>query len=92
MERPRLEPDQRANMQEQALVFAKLPPELRMQIWEEVVGGYEIYLGIVNRRVRHCKIFGGLGVARCCDVDEDEQDRLHSEHRLLPVLMTCRRV
>jgi hypothetical protein len=78
-------------MQEQALIFTTLPPEIRAQIWKEVVGGYEIYLGIVSKKVRHCKIFGGLGIARC-DIDEEEQDRLQAQHKLLPLLRTCRRV
>jgi len=78
-------------MQEQALIFQKLPPEIRAQIWQEVVGGYKIYLGIVAQKLRHCKIFGGLGIARD-SIDEDEQERLQIEHRLLPLLFTCRRV
>jgi hypothetical protein len=76
-------------MQEKALLFTKLPPELRLQIWQEVLGGHEVYLGIVAQRIRHCKIFGGLGIARR---DEEEQDRLQSEHKLLPLLMSCRRM
>lgn len=90
-ERPHLESDQTTNLQAQAPIFAKLPPELRAQIWEEVVGGYDIYIGIVTQKLRHCKIFGGLGIARGT-IDEDEQDRLQLEHKILPLLFTCRRI
>ncbi|TLD18890.1 Cytochrome c peroxidase [Venturia nashicola] len=86
-----LESAQKVCMQEQALIFTRLPPEIRAQIWQEVVGEYEIYLGIVSKTIRHCKIFGGLGIARC-DIDEQEQDRLQAEHKLLPLLKTCRRI
>lgn len=86
-----LESGQKVCLQGQALIFTRLPPEIRAQIWQEVVGNYEIYLGIVSKRIRHCKIFSGLGLARC-DIDEQEQDRLQAEHKLLPLLKTCRRV
>lgn len=92
-ERPliELEPVQKVCLQAQALIFTKLPPEIRAQIWQEVVGGYEIYLGIASKKIRHCKVFGGFGIAKC-DIDEKEQDKMQAECTLLPLLQTCRRM
>jgi hypothetical protein len=71
--------------QEQSLLFAKLPLELRQHIFKEVVGGFEIYLGIVNEKLQHCKLFG-------TGKDREVNILLQSEYKLLPILLTCRRV
>jgi len=83
--RPQFEPEQKFLSQNQSLLFAKLPLELRRQIWKEVLGGFDIYLGIVAQQLQHCKLFG-------VEHARDDQIRLQQEHKLLPLLLTCRQV
>jgi hypothetical protein len=82
---PILVADQMVAGQEQCLLFARLPLELRQHIWKEVVGGFDVYLGIINEKLQHCKLFG-------TSEDQEVNVLLQSEYKLLPILLTCRRV
>lgn len=83
-EKPTLEADQNVTSQQDSLLFAKLPLELRRQIWKEVVGGFDIYMGIVEKQLKHYKIF-----------DRQENGDFTGKidrDKLLPILLTCRQV
>jgi hypothetical protein len=79
--------------QSQSLLFQKLPPEVRSLIWRECVGNYNIYLGIVDgeKRIRHCKIFEGLGLMGKI-ANQEEQDELMRKHYFVSMLQSCRRM
>lgn len=86
---------QQTHPQSQSPIFAKFSPELRRLIWEECLGGKTLHLRICDRRVRHivcpspvnaqsptheCWLSGGLPALEA-----------GSGHRLLSLLLTCRR-
>ncbi|KAF2431843.1 hypothetical protein EJ08DRAFT_695995 [Tothia fuscella] len=79
--------DQRVLPQDQtSLLFQKLPLELRRQIWEECVGGFDVYLGIADLKLQHCKLFPGM------NHDQKTLSIQQAEYKLLPLLLTSRQV
>lgn len=50
-----------AEYQQQSALFAQLPLEIRIMIYEEVLGGDVLYLGIRDRRLRHFPRVKGEG-------------------------------
>ncbi|KAF2399100.1 hypothetical protein EJ06DRAFT_531412 [Trichodelitschia bisporula] len=84
---PSLAPDQKTAGQSQSAFFAKLPLELRSQIYKEVLGDFSLYLFISMKKLRHIKI----------DRHEAKEDLAARRYQqpgpsLLPLLLTCRRI
>lgn len=103
--RKELQPSIPQSQQADSLLLRKLPAEIRLQIWENVLGGQTVHILRKTKKLGHricpgeefCCHCGADGVRPLKDGEEHPSEPYNAdvqlaERSLIPVLLTCRQM